>query len=405
MLKWSSHINSYFEDVFPERQIYHRSRGTVRYASFSPLKQSLIVLLVGFISLWLLFTTVFFLFNGSLGDVRTYYDRENAKLSRWLEEASAKEEISRTLLEQRTDIFQKAIIDFEDRHKRLEDLLQSLENEGNIETTSLKGDGAKFLMNTSIELAEPRISRMSQPGGQARSILRVNPKLEELRVYQVSFLDRLEELAVERSERALSILELTSISLDRVDSDGMGGPLTEIASLNIGELSQSQDDVFSNRLLQVAARMAEVSEYEGIIERMPLAMPSSVPIRITSNYGLRADPFTKRSAWHSGVDLGAGGYWGRVPITSSGPGKVTFAGYRSGYGRMVEIDHGYGFKSRYGHLRSIKAKKGSIIETGHVLGTMGSSGRSTGRHLHFEVLFHDKPYDPSKFLKAGQYVH
>ena len=90
---------------------------------------------------------------------------------------------------------------------------------------------------------------------------------------------------------------------------------------------------------------------------------------------------------------------------ASGPGTVSFAGARSGYGRVVEVDHGYGFKSRYGHLRSITVSKGDTVDVGDLVGKMGTTGRSTGYHLHFEVFFNGKAYDPVKFLKAGRHVH
>ena len=103
--------------------------------------------------------------------------------------------------------------------------------------------------------------------------------------------------------------------------------------------------------------------------------------------------------------MGAGAYGGRVPITATGPGTVVFAGTKSGYGRVVDVDHGFGFRSRYAHLRSISVKRGDEVVIGDKLGIMGSSGRSTGRHLHYEVIVQGKGYDPRHFLKAGQHVH
>ena len=103
--------------------------------------------------------------------------------------------------------------------------------------------------------------------------------------------------------------------------------------------------------------------------------------------------------------MGAGGYGGVVPITAAGPGTVIFAGRKSGYGSVVDIDHGNGFTSRYAHMRSISVKVGDEVVIGDKVGIMGSSGRSTGRHLHFEVRFQGNTYDPEKFLKAGQHVY
>ena len=102
------------------------------------------------------------------------------------------------------------------------------------------------------------------------------------------------------------------------------------------------------------------------------------------------------------MDVGA--YW-NAPITATGPGVVSFAGTKSGYGRIVEIDHGHGFKSRYAHLRRINVDKGDTVAIGDVVGAMGSTGRSTGPHLHYEVWFNNKPYDPVEFLRAGKHVY
>ena len=85
-----------------------------------------------------------------------------------------------------------------------------------------------------------------------------------------------------------------------------------------------------------------------------------------------------------------------APVTSTAPGKVIFAGRKSGYGRCVDVDHGYGFVTRYGHLASISVKKGQTVTLGQKLGGMGTTGRSTGVHLHYEVHFKNKTYDPKK---------
>ena len=91
------------------------------------------------------------------------------------------------------------------------------------------------------------------------------------------------------------------------------------------------------------------------------------------------------------------------PLTA--PGKVTFAGVKGSYGRTVEIDHGSGFRTLYGHMNSINVKVGQEVAIGSKVGTMGSTGRSTGPHLHYEIYFRGKSYDPLKFLRAGKHVH
>ena len=118
--------------------------------------------------------------------------------------------------------------------------------------------------------------------------------------------------------------------------------------------------------------------------------------RLTSSYGWRKDPFSGRRTWHGGIDIGAG--W-NAPIVSSGDGIVVFAGYRFGYGLMVEVQHAGGYSTRYGHLAKITVKNGATIVAGQEIAKMGSSGRSTGPHLHFEVLVDDEKVNPYPFVR------
>jgi murein DD-endopeptidase MepM/ murein hydrolase activator NlpD len=129
---------------------------------------------------------------------------------------------------------------------------------------------------------------------------------------------------------------------------------------------------------------------------LPLAMPVDDPVR-SSGFGMRMDPFTHQMAFHPGQDF-AGRYGEPIHVTA--PGVVSFVGQRSGYGNCVEVDHGYGLKTRYGHLSGFTLGVGSPVRTGEVIGRMGSTGRSTGVHLHYEVWASGRLLNPSPFLNA-----
>jgi len=119
---------------------------------------------------------------------------------------------------------------------------------------------------------------------------------------------------------------------------------------------------------------------------------------ITSSYGYRRDPFTGGGAMHSGIDFkGPKGQ----PILAAAGGRVTHAGWKSGYGKAVEITHGNGLMTRYAHLSRIDVAAGQRIEQGIQLGAMGSTGRSTGTHLHFEVRLNGRAINPQPFLEAN----
>lgn len=122
---------------------------------------------------------------------------------------------------------------------------------------------------------------------------------------------------------------------------------------------------------------------------------------MTSRYGIRRDPILGRKAYHSGVDFRARR---GTPVQAAGPGKVVKAEWNGGYGRMVEIDHGNDIVTRYAHLSAIEVSKGARIETGSVVGFSGSSGRSTGPHLHYEIRRKGKATDPMKFIEAGRRI-
>jgi murein DD-endopeptidase MepM/ murein hydrolase activator NlpD len=146
--------------------------------------------------------------------------------------------------------------------------------------------------------------------------------------------------------------------------------------------------------VHAAAREQELRE---IIRILPWAAPLD-EFSIRSGFGARVDPLSGKRAFHPGVDLTAP-Y--RTSVYSTAPGVVTFAGVRGSYGKTVEIDHGHGIVTRFAHLHRIAVARGQAVRTHVKLGELGSSGRSTGPHLHYEVLVNDDPLDPEKFLAAG----
>lgn len=128
------------------------------------------------------------------------------------------------------------------------------------------------------------------------------------------------------------------------------------------------------------------------------ANPSSANI-ISSPFGMRTSPFTGDHEEHKGVDIPS---QTGSPILATGDGKVTYAAYAPGYGNLVEIDHGQGYSTRYGHAEKLLVKNGDPVKQSQIIATVGSTGRSTGPHLHFEVSYQGKPFDPM-ILLAGYY--
>ena len=400
MAKLSGNLKATFDRAFPERQIYHRSGGTVRYISVSPWQQAIMAAGVTALAGWTVFATASFVFGGGETTLAGGEGKERARYERWVQDLRARESLQRTLLEERS----RETADLEKKQKALEELLNEMREDDGQKLSALEGDGASLMVEASIEEADRRQSRDEylMSGGLNVPAARGTSKAIEQDIYRL--FDLMEDHAAERAERARGVLMLTAVGTDNIlASSNIGGPEVSMGSLTSSASDWSiSDQDFMTRIFQARARIAEMKYYEKVVDSLPLGEPVSVPYRYTSPYGIRVDPFTKRPSPHMGVDLAA---YRDAPIVTTGPGSVSYAGARSGYGLLVEVDHGHGFKSRYGHLRSITVSKGDTIRIGDLVGRMGSTGRSTGDHLHYEVWYNGRPYDPNKFLKAGRHVH
>lgn len=169
---------------------------------------------------------------------------------------------------------------------------------------------------------------------------------------------------------------------------GRGGPFEPVRSTT---LKSREPELYFN-----LKKMMTLNE---VVTAMPISFPMDTDdFRVSSSFGRRLDPFHGKLAFHAGIDL-AGPQGTRIVAPSDG--KVTYAATRAAYGNMVELDHGLGFTTRYGHLSKILVKDGQTVKKGQVIAVQGSTGRSTGTHLHYEVRYDDKPLNPSRFLKAG----
>lgn len=146
-------------------------------------------------------------------------------------------------------------------------------------------------------------------------------------------------------------------------------------------------------------KLADDLELWAGLSRLDAILPIGAPVksmRITSNYGMRKDPFTGKQKQHRGIDFA-----GKIgtELMAVAPGRVVSAGERVGYGTTVEIDHGLGFTTLYAHLSHINVSRGDWVRPGTIVGLGGSSGRSTGPHLHYEIRYKGNPFDPTKFVK------
>lgn len=215
--------------------------------------------------------------------------------------------------------------------------------------------------------------------------------LETMEGRQLAFVGRLDRLADARADDAARKIAAYGLDPKRIafGGDAQGGPFIPAFRKN--------DAMKDPRFAALAASLDRMHQLENALANMPSASPSIFGAT-SSRFGLRRDPLTGETAMHSGMDFhGAHG----SAILAAADGKIVFAGRKGGYGNLVEIDHGNGIHTRYAHLSRIDAKPGQRVSRGAEVGRMGSTGRSTGTHLHFEVRVHDRAVDPAKFLAQG----
>ncbi len=171
---------------------------------------------------------------------------------------------------------------------------------------------------------------------------------------------------------------------------GQGGPF-QLAS------TDGQSTVATAGITRDIKKLAAL---QTLAQSLPLGAPMD-HYNITSSFGKRSDPITGELAFHGGLDFGAAP---NSAIRATAPGRVIHAGPLGPYGNTVEIDHGLGVTTRFGHMKKVEVKTGQEVQFRDVIGIIGSTGRSTGRHLHYEVRLDGNAYDPAKFLDTGRYL-
>jgi len=211
-------------------------------------------------------------------------------------------------------------------------------------------------------------------------LVRLQTSLDKVESRQIAALNSVEDSMESRVRRMRGVF--TDLGLNMVQ--------LETATPNAG--------AFERQLYRINVTRAQVERLGRTLALVPYRKPVIGEVEFTSGFGVRNDPFLGRPAMHTGLDFRAAT---GDPVRATANGKVVSSGWTGGYGRMVEIDHGNGLSTRYGHLSEISVKVGDLIKIGQVVGAVGSTGRSTGPHLHYETRIDGEAVDPQKFLRAG----
>ncbi|CAN7167523.1 M23 family metallopeptidase [Phenylobacterium sp. LjRoot225] len=375
------------EGWFPERHLYIRQGGDMRAFVLSQRKQMMMAGGVAAAALWMGVCTaamLLTLIQGSAADRQAA--QAQAKYERWIADRQARLESAASAVKLGAGSPAALASLVERRHAALALLLVDARN----------APGAAQALSPPIAQAVSAATDAADPVH----------RLQAVQASQEQVLEAADAFAHSRAERVRRALRLAGVSpaaalRQQASLRGpLGGPLIEANDPQALAAVLDADPAFARRIQRAAADLSDAQALSDAAKRLPHARPTQATPQ-TSGFGMRIDPFTHHSAFHTGLDF-AGARM--TPVQATAPGLVTFTGVRSGYGKTVEVDHGGGFKTRYAHLASIGVRPGQRVAVGARLGGMGSTGRSTGTHLHYEVWVNGRVQNPERFVRAGAYA-
>ena len=441
----SARMNHALERFLPERRVFIRSEQETRFVRLRPLTQLAALAGGGVVVTWsILATALVFMAAIGAGSERAQALREQAlyetRLSRLAQERDSRGQDAMIAQERFTEALgqlsqlQTLLLNAEDRNEELERGLAVLQktisrtlaqrDEAEARAASLQGalvtasgsarppeargrDMEKtlgFLSNALTETATARAAADAAAQRAAEQAEKLARNTREMALRNDQILATLEDSVTRGMEPLKKMLRSAGVSTDQIlgtlrsGYSGQGGPLMP-EDITTGESAPSAD--MSARANFVMRQLEELQLTRQFAEKLPFGMPVKTAFRFTSGFGVRTDPFGKGKRMHAGTDF-AGAYGS--PIYAAADGVVSHAGPSSGYGKMVSLRHALGRETVYGHLSRIRVKMGQKVSRGERIGYMGSTGRSTGTHLHYEVRVDRKPVNPMTYLKAAKNV-
>jgi len=253
-------------------------------------------------------------------------------------------------------------------------------------------DKGAFLLPRQREVLDAR-KVIVKSGGIGAVVAQVDASLDRVEQRQATALVSMEENYLSRARRIRGVLAELGVAAGKPQehATGLGGPFVP------PQVPRGANG-FERLLQRVSLARIQIHRLTRALQNVPIRRPLEGEVDLASGFGIRQDPFTGSPAMHTGLDIhGEPG----DPVRASADGTVTAAGWSGGYGRSVDIDHGNGLSTRYAHLSTIDVRIGQSVRTGQIVGKVGSTGRSTGPHLHYETRVKGEAIDPQKFLRAG----
>ena len=376
---FASRLSDLIERIFPERHLYLRCNGETRGYVLTTGRQMLMAGAATVFGGWMMVSTGGFALTAisesraeaEVVRARAASERVNADLQARLESAVMRMSATTGSLEETAQMVER-------RHAALTQVMGMF--------SGIPG---------SEEVLAPATPLDPDTNSPIRRIAAVQTDQERL-------IARAESFADNRAERLRLAFRLAGLNPSAYAGAGtaLGGPLVEARDPRALAAVLDVDEAFAMRIRSAADNLSDMRSLADAAERLPFDRPVGAA-RTTSGFGVRFDPFNGRPALHQGQDFAAPR---NTPILATAPGIVSFAGVRGGYGRTVEIDHGGGFKTRFAHLNSIAVQPGQRVAVGNRIGGMGTTGRSTGVHLHYEVWMNGRPQNPARFMRAGEQI-
>ncbi len=360
--------------LFPDREFIMRSQGQVRFIKITTRLQAVsAVIVVALLLAWMVTMVVM-----SVARYNAEYDRLTL-LDREAQVAKA---------ENRVTQYRRGIDSVADDLGRRQAFIERMVD-AHIADLPVDAATVDTVSDSSTE-AQRTVDKVSAAVPEAVGLARLEAR-------QLAFVEHLTRYADRRAHEAAGAIRNLGLNpnalLASVDGeDAKGGPFLPLATARNGSLDP--------RFQRLGLSLARMDALERGLAGIPQVNPARMEY-ISSGFGYRSDPFSGSAAFHAGLDFrGPIG----TPIFSAAKGTVSFAGRKAGYGNCVEIDHGNGLMTRYAHMSRYSVVPGAAVGAGAVIGAIGSTGRSTGPHLHFEVRVDGRPVNPRPFLEKGRHV-
>lgn len=434
-------VHTVLERYFPERRVFLKSDGDTRFIRLRPATQLIAYAGASLLVAWAIVATAILLMD-SIGsgnfreqarrDQRTYQQRLNAlsiERDAHAEEALAAQQRFNAALAQ-ISVMQSELLASQTRRRELEtgiEVIQSTLRQTMRDREAARAALAMLREQTdetgptlaaaaaapvSIEIMADALERTAVERDEiladARTALQQRDELD----HEIKLMQEQNDQIFRQLEEAMTIsvapldkmFRSAGMPTDKIleqvrrGYSGQGGPLTPLSFSTRAETEPSADELRANRLL---GQMDQLNLYRIAAQQVPFALPVHAAVRNTSGYGYRRDPKTGGRRMHNGQDFaGPSG----TDIYATADGIVTHAGWQSGFGKLVIIKHAFGIETYYAHNSNIRVREGQRVSRGDHIADMGSTGRSTGTHIHYEVRVNGRPMNPMIYIKAARNV-